>query len=305
MVRLLKNMIRNVLPRRWQIAIDDLGRVLSNENREALRLAGTHILRERYGNLSAIKNTGTEINKHELKVYSQHGEDGILAYIFSKIQPRTFRFVEFGTEQGMECNTANLSINFGWRGLLMDGSNENVAIARRYYKRQLREKWDNVKIEQCFVSAENINEALSKNEVGGEIDLLCIDIDGNDYWVWKAISVINPRVVAIEYNASFGPERSLAVKYDPRFDRYKKHASGFYHGASLAALTKLANSKGYVLAGCDSAGIDAFFIRRDTAVGNIAEVSVKDAFFPHAKRTQKASTSDQFERIASMEFVEV
>lgn len=305
MIGFIKRLVRNFFPRPWQIAIDNLGRVFANENGRAMQMMGAYLLKEKYESIKASDSAGPEINQHEFKVFSQHGEDGILLHIFSKIQPKTFRFVEFGTEQGMECNTANLSINFGWSGLLMDGSSENVNIARRYYQRKLRQKSGNVRIEQCFVTAENINESLSKNSATGEIDLLCIDIDGNDYWVWKAISAVSPRVVVIEYNASLGAEKSLTIPYAPCFERYKAHASGFYHGASLSALAKLAESKGYVLVGCDSAGIDAFFVRKDVAAGKMVPVSVEDAFFPHAKRTQKLTVVEQFSRISKMDFVEV
>lgn len=151
-----------------------------------------------------------------------------------------------------------------------------------------------------MVTAENINATLEQGGMRGEIDLLSVDIDGNDYWVWKAITAIQPRIVAIEYNSSFGPERSLTVKYDPSFSRYEKHDSGLYYGASLAALTKLADEKGYLLAGCDSAGVNAFYVRRDAADGRVRELSVADAFVPQYVRIVEKTLDEQFDVIKGM-----
>jgi hypothetical protein len=108
----------------------------------------------------------------------------------------------------------------------------------------------------------------------------------------------------IEYNASFGPTRSVTVPYRRGFDRYAEHASGFYHGASLRALDDLARRKGYVLAGCDSRGSNAFFMREDAAAGRIEPVAVDDAFFPLFERAH-SSLADQFRTIEHLELVEV
>ena len=233
------------------------------------------------------------------------GEDGILQYIFSQIGTFNCCFVEFGMGNGKECNTANLSLNFGWHGLLMDSEERNVAYAKHHYENRLGGRASGVKITQCWVTAENINSTLLYNGMQGEIDLLSIDIDGNDYWVWKEIYVIEPRVVVIEYNASMGHEKSLAVKYDENFVRSEKHPSGWYHGASLAALTKLANAKGYILVGCDCSGINAFFVCKDIARKKLAEVSVQEAYFPNSSRLEKLSTQEQFELIKHLDFVEI
>ena len=231
----------------------------------------------------------TVFRNHEARVYSQNGEDGLLLYIFSKIGTTDKSFVEFGVEDGRECNTANLSINFGWNGLLMDCDEENVARAKQFYREVASSR---VRVVQCFVTAENINHYLPK----GSVDLLSVDIDGNDYWVWKAIKVLDPRVVIIEYNAVLGVDKSLTVEYDPNFVRYRKHRSGYYHGASLAALTKLAGSKGYGLVGCESSGVNAFFVKKEL-LQSLHEVSVQDAYYPHLRRLKKESTLQQFEYV--------
>ena len=237
-------------------------------------------------------------------MYSQNGEDGILLYIFSKIGVTNRTFVEFGVGEGKQCNTANLCLNLGWHGLMMDSSRPNVNLALRYY-RHLGKREADVKILHCNVTAENINATLLQSGIYGDIDLLSIDIDGNDYWVWKAIDVITPRVVVIEYNPLLGYAQSMAVKYDPSLDRFGAHPSGMYHGASLAAMETLASTKGYALVGCDSSGVNAFFVRRDLARGRISAVSSEDAYYPSARSSSKLSLDEQLNLAATLDFINV
>jgi len=244
-------------------------------------------------------------HRHEFKIFSQNGEDGIIYYIFNKIGTKNRYFVEIGSGTGVECNTANLSLNNNWRGILIDGNKENIERGNIFYKTRFKKKPLPVKLVHSFVTKENINKILSENGAVGKIDLLSIDIDGNDYWVWKAIKVIDPRVVVIEYNASLGYDKSLTVEYDPDFDRFKKHSSGWYHGASLSALTKLANSKGYILAGCNSDGVNAFFIKKEIAKENFSEMSPKDAYFPCSYRNKKLSPLEQFNLIKGLNWVKI
>ena len=235
----------------------------------------------------------------EFKVYSKHGNDGLILYIFSKVGTTNHTFVEMGVEEGKECNTANLSLNFGWRGMLIDANKEWLEGARRFYREKLGENASKVKIVPCFITAENINQLLRDNGFQGEIDLLSIDIDGNDYWVWKAIDAVRPRVVVAEYNASFGL-KPITIKYNADF-YYQRGSS--YFGASLEALVKLARLKGYILVGCDAHGHDAFFVRKDAAEGKFVELSAKDAFYPNPYLIQTiGSTEKQFEQVKHLDF---
>lgn len=224
----------------------------------------------------------------ENRIFSQNGEDGILQYIYSKIGVTNRRFVEMGCNQAKQSNTGNLLVNCGWSGLWIDGT-ENA---------QPKSKPEGVRIVQCWITIENIEQTLLDNGISGEIDLLSIDLDGNDYWIWKAIQKVSPRVVAIEYNASIEPEWCVTVKYDPNFDRHKKE-SVIYHGASLSALTKLAASKGYCLIGCDKSGVNAFFVRNDVAKDKIDSMSVLEAYYPQRRR------SNYFKLTRSLDFQEV
>ena len=120
-----------------------------------------------------------------------------------------------------------------------------------------------MKAVQAFVTKDNINGILQYNGVVGEIGLLSIDIDGNDYWIWEAIDVIQPRVVVCEYNSIFGPSQKVSISYSSNFTRGKAHYSHLYFGASLAAFCHLAEKKGYDFIGTAGAGVNAFFVRKD------------------------------------------
>ncbi len=178
-------------------------------------------------------------------IHSQNGEDGILLFVFSVVGTTDRRFVEFGMGDGRVCNTANLTRNWGWGGLLLD-ADHRLTESGAGGPMMNGSVWMQDSSESAtLVTADNINPVFREEGLGGSIDLLSIDIDGNDYWVWKSLDVLLPRVVVIEYNASFGPERSVTIPYDPRFDRYEVDVSGIYHGASLTALTRLGREKGY------------------------------------------------------------
>ena len=141
------------------------------------------------------------------------------------------------------------------------------------------------------------------NGFKGEIDLLSIDIDSNDYWVWEAINVINPRVVVIEYNSSFGL-KSLVQKYNPDFRGRIENPLSF--GASLSALTKLGKRKGYILVACDCHGHDAYFVRKDIVSSKFMESSPEEAYYPNPHTLGKfGSLEEQFKLIEHLDFVEV
>jgi len=246
------------------------------------------------------------LNRHELSVFSQNGEDGILMYIFARIGTTNKTFVEFGVEDGRECNSANLAIHHGWNGLLMDGGERNVKDGVQYYNEMLGRRANDVSFIQAFITTENINGLISREGIRGEIDLLSIDIDGNDYWVWKAINVINPRVVVIEYNASYGSERKLTIPYQADFVwNSTSYPDLFYTGASLACLNALAEEKGYKLVGCDSNGVNAFFVRADLLEGSMKPVSVQSAFFPHAIRSLRFGLEAQRRAVERFDLLEI
>ncbi len=199
----------------------------------------------------------------EFRVFSQWGEDGILQYLLGRVPVERAVFVEFGVQDYRESNTRFLLMQDDWRGLVLDADADNVrAIAESdlYWRHHLTAL--------CrFVTRENIDALIRESGIEGDIGLLSIDIDGNDYWVWQAIGAVQPRIVVCEYNSLFGARRALTVPYRADFSRSRAHHSNLYFGASLPALCRLAAEKGYAFAGSNSAGSNAFFVRREFAAG--------------------------------------
>lgn len=224
------------------------------------------------------KKNNFNINKFGIKIYSQNNEDGIILYIFKHIGIKTKKFVEIGVENGTECNTTNLLKNFNWKGIQIEGSKKLYNDAKIQLKKILEKKRNNLKLLNIFVTKRNINEIVKKNYDKKELDLLSIDIDGNDFWIWKEISSIKPRVVIIEYNSFFGSNKSATIKYDPKFTWNHKN-NRCYYGASLKALEKLGKKKKYTLIGVDNNGVNAFFVRNDLCKKiNLVPSKTKDVF---------------------------
>jgi hypothetical protein len=261
-----------------------------------------NVLRERYPEVAVSTGAREELRTREFSVYSQNGEDGLLLHILSKIGTKEHRVVEIGIGDGRECNAANLILNFGWSALLVDCDPTRVATARAFYHRERGIPAGRVCIAECLVTIDNVNPLLEQNGMTGPIELLSIDIDGNDYWVWKAIRIIEPQVVVIEYNASLGPTERLIATYDPEFDARAKHRHGWYHGASLVALANLGQQRGYALVGCDSAGVNAFFVRRELAEGRLHTFSPAEIYYPHLRRLKRASAEEQLLSLRGLNF---
>jgi hypothetical protein len=221
----------------------------------------------------------------EFQVSSQWGEDGILHYLTTHVAISSRTFIEFGVETFVEANCRWLLTQHNWSGLVLDGSEANIAAIKRdpiYWRH-------NLKAVQAFVTAEYINSLIEKNGLSGEVGILSVDVDGVDYWIWKAIDCVNPAIVVAEYNGLFGSERAVTVPYDPAFDRSKAHFSCSYYGASLGGLTALAREKGYALVASNSAGNNAFFVRRDLLNDAVREVTVTDAYVRRNFREARAA----------------
>lgn len=194
----------------------------------------------------------------EFSVFSQFGDDGIIQWLIHRLSGIDETFVEFGVEWYQEANTRFLLVNDNWRGLVMDGTQRNIDAIKRdeiSWRHDLQSKC-------AFVTTENIDQLLREHGFEGDIGLLHIDIDGNDYWVWQAVTAVNPAIAILEYNSVFGADRSITVPYDPKFSRGRPF-SNLYFGASLPALCDLAQSKGYDFIGSNSAGNNAFFVRSE------------------------------------------
>ena len=178
-----------------------------------------------------------------------------------------------------------------------------VARAEAMYRREARNQ---IKTVCAFAEPGNINALLRQSGFEGEIDLLSIDIDSFDYWLWRAVEAVAPRVVVIEYNGCFGNELSVTVPFERNFNRFKKHYSGYYMGASLEALRRLGEKKRYGLVGCDSNGINAFFVRSDLKVqGDLKFVSSPQAYHHFCGKPWRESTEEMMARMGSHALVPV
>lgn len=200
---------------------------------------GSNIEAERLRKNLDIEGVIENINSLEQSYYSQNGEDGIIRSLLS-IVGTTNRFcVEIGVEP-YEGNTLWLDEQ-GFSCLWIDAQGDGNNIKKHY------------------VTKENVEGLLKRYDTPKTFDLLSIDIDSNDYWIWKAIERYTPRIVVIEYNSAFPPSQSCTVAYDPKL----VWDGSNYMGASLLALSNLGKQKGYHLVACDSRGINAFFVRKD------------------------------------------
>jgi len=197
------------------------------------------------------------------KLFSQSDEDGFIQEIFRRIGTRTKVFVEFGVSHGFECNTASLLMQ-GWSGLWIEGDRPSVELIHQTHRNVIDS--GRLFVVNKYVDLENINPIISERYAGEDVDLLSIDIDSFDYWIWDAIDCVSPRVVVVEYNASWAPPAAITIPYDPT----RRWDGTSYFGASVDALARLADKKGYKLVGCSLSGINAFFVRDDL---------VEDKFF--------------------------
>lgn len=249
-----------------------------------------YLLCKANGNLPDIKTTG-------FKVFSQFEEDGILLYIFSIIGEGSKTFVEIGANDGINSNCSNFALHFSWSGLFLEGDARNIRRGQKFYSRIPTPYHPKPKFVQAMVKSENINDLLTQNGITGDIELLSIDIDGNDYWVWNAITAISPKVVVIETHIEFGTH-NIVVPYDPDYMFPGKHP--VYHGASVIAMNKLAEKKGYRLVAASDYGINQIYLRNDLAMNEIPAIDPAATLW-HPKT--QASFKD-FDAIKDWEYLE-
>ena len=194
--------------------------------------------------------------KHGFKVYSQADEDGIIQEIFRRIGIKYHSFLEIGVSHGMENNTLYLLMQ-GWSGAWIDADSNYINLTNRRLANKIKN--GQLKTKCAFVDKNNVNTIVETLIPKKEIDLLSIDIDGNDYYLFEQLKAVSARVVVIEYNAKFPPPVEWVMKYDS--DHIWDNTD--YFGASLSSYEKLFDRKGYSLAGCNINGANAFFVRQD------------------------------------------
>lgn len=219
----------------------------------------------------------SSITEAEFKIFSQHGEDGIIQYLISRTDIKNRIFVEFGVESYREANTRFLLMNDNWSGLIMDCNSDHIKYLNKesYLGGNHR-----LAARSVFITAENINQVLAGEGISGSIGLLSVDIDSNDYWVLKALDMEKtaPDIIIVEYNGIWGPDRKVSIPYNKSgVNRFMPSGAGTYYGASIAAFEHLLKPRGYVFAGCDSSGVNGFFVRRESARG-IKEISADKGY---------------------------
>jgi hypothetical protein len=228
--------------------------------------AALALLAERHATISERPSASTSpglLSPYELRVFSQNGEDGVLAEILARVGAGDRFFVEFGVESGREGNCVYLADVAGWSGLFMDCDEVFFVHLERKYRGDSR-----VHTIQARVTPENVEELFAAGGVPPEPDVLSIDVDGCDYWIWEAIESYRPRVLVIEYNSALDPQRRLVQPADLE-DGWD---GTDYFGASLGAIRALGERKGYRLVHTELCGVNAFFVREDVAEGRFPDV---------------------------------
>jgi len=235
------------------------------------------LLRQQYRDLADRSRPLPDFADVEFRCHSQNGEDGILLYIFSLIGATNRKALEICAGDGTECNAANLILNHGFSGLLFDGSAEQIERGRAFYAAHPNTRISPPQLAAAWITAETINDQVATHGFAGDVDLLSLDLDGNDYWVWKALTVVRPRVVVLEFSAGCGPEVAAAMSYKPDY-RLDYSVTPYRCGASLAAFVKLGRAKGYRLVGMQRLGFNAFFVREDIGTHLLPEVTATQLY---------------------------
>ncbi len=220
----------------------------------------------------ATKNELPPLKDAGFRVFSQYEEDGKILLILAAIGMQNKTFVEIGSDDGINSNCANLALNFGYHGLFLDGNSRSIERGKRFYSKYPHPWMYAPKFKCAKVTAENINELVAEAGLKGDIDVLSIDIDGNDYWVWNALEVVSPNIVIIETHVEFGM-RNIVVPYDADYFFPGKHP--VYHGASPIAMVNLAKKKGYRLVGANDLGFNFIFVKNGLGEVHLPEVSVE------------------------------
>ncbi len=198
------------------------------------------------------------LTQYEKKLSTKNGvvEEGVIKHIFEKIEPTHHFAIEFGAGNGVDHTFVRRLIENNWYSLLIEGGEKLGTELVQNYKGHPK-----VKAIKSFVTVENIESLFTQASVPRDFDFLLIDIDGIDYWIWKAITAYRPKVVCIEFNSGMGPDLHFTVDYQPSFC----WQGDDYVGASFATLCQLAQEKGYELIHCTSSGDNLIFVLKEFA----------------------------------------
>jgi hypothetical protein len=237
------------------------------------------------------------------RCYSEFEEDGILLYVLAAIGMKTRRVVEIGCGTGAVNMSTNLILNHGYKGYLFDGSSSDIAAAAGFYRSKKDCHLIQPEVTQAWITRENVNDILAAAGATGEVDVFSLDIDGNDWHIWQAIDIIQPRLCVFETNDSIPGDLSLTVPYVPDFNYLDLPSEKQdFRSVSLLAMSRLSASKGYRLIGSHRHGFNVFFLREDLAGDLFPEVSISDI---HDNPWSRYGQSTRWPAIRDMEWQEV
>lgn len=271
-------------------------RTAAQRTSSSVKIAQRHLYHSYRG--LALTGIVPPLRETGFRCFSQFEEDGKLLFIFALLGIPSGTFLDIGGADGIDSNCANLALNFGWRGVFVEGNADKVRRGREFYRKHPDSRLYPPKFVEAMVTRENINDLVGQSGLPEDIDLMSVDIDGNDYWVWDALTCVAPKVVIIETHIEFG-HRSIVVPYDPRYVHPGKHPD--YHGASPAAMEKLARKKGYRLIGSNEYGFNTIYVRRGLAEDLLPEVPV-DTVLSHPRNAARAA---RFDAIRDWDYLEV
>jgi len=282
------------------ITEDDTIEIIEKDRQTELLALGKLLSNQQY-----LINS-SKINDYEFKIFSQCGDDGIIQYLIKNLVIENKYFIEFGVDDFSESNCRFLMMNNNWSGFVMDESANRIEKLKSkswFWLYDLTAKSE-------FVTKENIDDILSSIKEKN-IGLLHIDIDGNDYHVFKEMNLdfLNPSIIVLEYNSLFGLDRAITIPYRSDFNRTKAHYSNLFFGASLRAMNHAAESKGYSLIGTNITGNNAYFIRKDLLNSKIKSVNTNIAYnyskFRESRDPQGSfsliSGEDRFKKIKGLQ----
>lgn len=237
----------------------------------------------------------------EFSGFSQNGEDGIIDYLISNLNNSNKHFLEIGSGNGLENNSSYLAHIKKFSGTQIEGNKSSFEDAN------LIKPWlvNNL---NCFVNKENIVE-ISKNIIFKNPDLFSIDIDGMDYYITKLIleSYLKPKIIVVEYNSAFGPDKAITIPYNDSFDMFKTAYPYLYYGVSIGGWKKLLSNFGYSFLTVETNGVNAFFVNKDDFPQNffneIAGLEFRENI--HQLRTFKKEHKEQFALISNLDFFEI
>lgn len=229
--------------------------------------------------VAAKPDAKTLLSDLSVKVHSQFEEDGLLLLLFSIIGTTNKQCVEIGCSDGRECNTTNFILYHGWKGLLLDGDKGNVERGNKFFGSHPNTNFNPPQFKQAWITKDNINSLLTGFGFSGEIDLLSIDIDGNDYHILNAITAIQPRVVLCEVNGWIPPTVSNTIPYKEDFYCWDKpYPEVFFRSLSPAAAVKLMAQKGYRLVAAHREGFNLFFIKNELGGEQLPTITAEEVY---------------------------